>query len=244
LAKLDTELADNLKSKKPRPGSPYHYARPKGGGVAVRANPKPHKVSRPEKSWQYDFGCIARHSKMPAPLEFDDSVNDTNDTGWYYRDIFHSAASGKLIRDCGKAKMTTPTARVSRATAQNVPNGSDFLLTPDTKIWDNNVFWNPLAQSDRLTIRSCGLYLAAASLYYNGISGGNRQLILKVNATDVILRESSAQPNTELKRFSASTIWYFNEDDYLQAYAFANTNNVTCQLAALWILAITPEVIL
>jgi len=244
LAKLDGELADNLKSKKPRKGSPYHYARLKGGGVAVRANPYPHKPSQVERSWQLDFACIARHSKMPAPTEYDDSVNDTDNTGWYYRDEFHSAASGNLIRDCGEPKMTTPTARVNRSSYRALTSGVGLYLIPDTKVWDNNVFWNQLANQSRLTIRSCGLYLVHATALYTGVSGGRRELFLDVNRTAEIVGDRQIAPNTNLIEQSVDTIWYFNPDDYVEVRSVVNANGVTVQLRSFWILAITPEAII
>jgi len=244
LAKLDGELADNLKSKKPRPGSPYHYARTKGGGVAVRANPAPHKQSPAEYAWRLDFACIARYSKRPAPLEFDDAVSDTGDSGWYYRDQFHAAASGTLIRDCGEPKMTTPTARVNRSSYQALTSGVGLYLIPDTKVWDNNVFWNPLSDQSRLTVRACGLYLVHATALYTGVSGGRRELFLDVNRTAEIAGDRALAPNTNLVEQSVDTIWYFNPDDYVEARSVVNANGVTVQLRSLWILAITPEAII
>ena len=242
MAKVTTSL--EIRGKKPRTDAPVHFARTRGGQVAIRSNPRKHKQSAAERSWVLHFACTARYSKYPAPSEFDDLVSDAGDTGWYPRDMLHSAAAGKLIRECNKAKMTTPTARVTRSTYQALTSGVPLYLIADTKVWDNNVFWNMDNDQSRLTVRSCGLYLCHATALYTGISGGRRELFLDVNRTDEIVGDRQVTPNTNLVEQSVDTIWYFNENDYLEARAVANASGVQVQLRSLWILAITPEAIL
>lgn len=241
MAKLFGDVVGKLKAKKPRRGSPYHLAGGRGGSIIVKGNPHGHRSEGPQSAWIFDFTCKAQWSKIPDPRAFEESRAFTQDTGWYYRDMIHSAMSGKLFSS-PEERVTTPTARVTRdAAAQAVGNGVTVTLTPDREEWDNNFFWNPDLNQTRLTVRSKGVYLVGGNANFNGITGGRRELQLWVNNERHINLDAVSCANTQPVALSGFSIWYFDELDYLELRVFQNVAGVTALLRSLWMVAITPE---
>jgi len=202
--------------------------------------PKKHGLSPAQLAWAIKFKCLAQQSKTPDPRAFNDATERTKESGWYYRDMIHAAMSGSLILDGESLKVSTPTARVYRNAAQNMTNGSGAYLTPDLKNWDTNVFWSPTVNPSRLTIRSAGLYLVGAHLYYNAISGGRRDLGIVVNRTTWMVEEFQTAASANAITINASTIWYFNAGDYVEVWSFVNANGVTARIGGFWIMGIDP----
>jgi len=147
---------------------------------------------------------------------------------------------GKLLGNPLK-RVTTPTARVFRNGNEALVSGIAKALTPDGVVWDNNVFWNPIANQSRLTVRSAGVYLIGSQVLFNNITGGRRSAPLFVNGVVIAGNQEVTQANANIVRLTPVTLWAFNEGDYLEAFAFSSVANVNAQLEALWILAITPE---
>lgn len=242
--KLERNLSSALKSKKPKPGGPYHLRGTRGGGLAAQANPTPHKQSKVEKAWSLQFACFANWTKTPDPRAFDYATDASDGTGWYYRDVLHSALSGKLILIKPENRVTTPTARVKRAAAQALTIGVPLALTPDSAEWDNNVFWNPLAQQSRLTIRSPGVYLIGGWCQFSAVTAGRRDAYLRLNGTTVLTGSWTHAASANVLALEPVTIWYFNDNDYLEMVALSSVAGVTALARALWVVAITPETVI
>jgi len=240
VAKITGDPVDMLKGKKPRPGGNHHYKRSKGGTLLVQANPAAHKPSGVESAWISNFSCLARFTKAPWSGDFNNATELQDQTGWYWRDVIHSALSGKLLGNPAK-RVTTPTARVFRTGVETLANGVVKILTPNDLDWDNNVFWDPTANQSRLTVRSPGVYLVGSQVEFNNISGGRRVVQLIVNGTKIIGDQSVTQANANLARLTPCTLWAFNQGDYVQCAAFANVAGCSAELENFWILAITPE---
>jgi len=115
------------------------------------------------------------------------------------------------------------------------------ILTPTDIDWDNNVFWNPIANQSRLTVRSSGVYLVGCQVEFTNITGGRRAVQLILNGSKIIGDQTVTQANANLARLTPSTLWAFNTNDYIEVGAFANVAGVACELENFWILAITPE---
>ncbi len=127
-----------------------------------------------QKAWVENFKTIACWSKQPDPRAFDTATELAKGTNWYYRDVIETALSAKLHRVGKEVRVTTPTAKVGRAAAETLVNGTEKYLTPTFMVWDNNVFWNPTVNPSRLTFRSPGLYLVGTLSSFNAITGGAR----------------------------------------------------------------------
>jgi len=243
MAKVEGDLTNLLSGGKPRRTGGVFYKRDKAGGLIVQNKPRPHKPSPVENAWIQQFSCIANFTKAPWSGDFNNSTDLQDQTGWYWRDVLHSAISGKLLGDPAK-RVTTPTARVFRSGMEALTSGVVKVLTPNDRVWDNNFFWDESANQSRLTVRSSGVYLIGAQVEFTNISGGRRVVQLIVNGSAIVGDQSVTQANANLARLTPVTLWAFNEGDYVEAAAFANVASVQAELEAFWILAITPEGVL
>lgn len=242
MAKVTGDTTNLLKSGKPRPSGGHYYRNDKAGRLLVQQKPQPHKPSGPERAWISNFSCIANFTKAPWSGDFNNATDLQDQSGWYWRDVIHSAISGKLLGDPSK-RVTTPTARVFRTGFESLVNGTVKVLTPNDLDWDNNFFWNPIANQSRLTVRNSGVYLVGCQVEFNNITGGRRAVQLLVNGTKIIGDLTVTQASSNLARLTPVTLWAFNANDYVQAAAFANVASVTAELENFWILAITPEAV-
>jgi len=243
VAKIHGDPVDLLKGKKPRPGGGHHYRRGKDGTLLVQANPKAHKPSGPESAWISNFTCLAHFTKAPWSGDFNNATELQDQTGWYWRDVIHSALSGKLLGDPAK-RVTTPTARVFRTGVESLVSGTVKILTPNDLDWDNNVFWDPTANQSRLTVRSSGVYLVGCQVEFNNITGGRRVAQIIVNGTKIVGDQSVTQANANLARLTPCSLWAFEANDYVEVGAFANANGVTAELENFWLMAMTPETVI
>jgi len=149
--------------------------------------------------------------------------------------------SGKLHGEALEKKVKTPTARVFRNGVQNLTSGVVLTLTPNEKLWDNNVFWDMINNQSRLTVRSSGLYLVAAQLEFSATNGGRRAAQLILNGTDIIGDQTAHSASANLLRLTPLTLWPFNVGDYVEVGAFSSVASAAVELEAFWMLAITPE---
>jgi len=244
LAKVDIDIATGLKAKKPKPGGPFHLAEWRGGIVRVQKNPNKPRLSPVTGRWVCAFSNAARISKVPEPRQFNEASTITADTGWYYRDAITSGIFGKLLTGPRGQRITTPTAQVNRSSFEALTANTLKNLTPNTKVWDNNVFWNPLANSDRLTIRSSGLYIFSASFSYTGGTGGYQYSDIANQDGLVLAFDQRSRTATNGNSISVFGMYYFNANDYIRARGFSTVASTTVQLAWFNICAITPETLI
>jgi len=155
-------------------------SRIRGGGGVERARPSKHPLSPIQRAWAEKFKCIASWAKTPDPRAFNEATDKTKDSGWYYRDMISAALAGNLIREEGVLRVTTPTVRVTRTSAESVVNGVEKYLTPNLKEWDTNVFWNSSVNPSRLTFRAAGLYQVGGRIAWNAINGGIRYVNIRL----------------------------------------------------------------
>lgn len=243
MAIYDGDIQDLLKGGKRRRIGGYFYKTDKYGRVIIQKKPRWHPPSIVEQAWSLDFGCLARHTKAPWSGDFNEATSMSDQSGWYYRDVLHSALTGTLMVAPEK-RVTTPTARVFRVGNESLTNGVVKILTPTDIDWDNNVFWNPTANQSRLTVRSSGVYLVGCQVEFTNISGGRRAAQLILNGTKIIGDQTVTHGSANLARLTPATLWAFNDLDYVEVGAFANVAGVACELENFWILAITPEAVI
>jgi len=187
------------------------------------------------------FSCIAWLSKQPDPYTFNAATNFSKGTGWYYRDAIAAAAAGKLIRFDGAKRVTTPTALVYRAGTTALTSGVFTTLTPDTMRWDNNQFWNPTSNPERITFKSAGLYLIGGYVEFNAVTGGRRYVQISANNTTPLVQQVVTVANANATRLSLSTIYYFAANDFIEIDAQATVAGVTVALPNFWVVGIVPE---
>jgi len=241
LAKTTIEIAGGLKAKKPKPGSKHHFSLWRGDIVSVQKNPRSHPKSKAEAAWICAFSGIARYTKRPTPQDFNEASAAVSDTGWYYRDMIHTAMAGKLLLGCEGLKITTPTVKVKELAAETLTSGVAKALTPDTKVWDNNYFWEPILHPTRLYFRSCGVYAVGARVDYTAVSGSYRTTFLRKNGTETIAVTRVPVPTSQTAHTNVFGLFYFDELDYIECMAQTNQAGVNGTLMEFWAMAITPE---
>jgi len=157
--------------------------------------------------------------------------------------MISAALAGNLIREEGVLRVTTPTVRVTRTSAESVVSGVEKYLTPNLKEWDTNVFWNSSVNPSRLTFRAAGLYQVGGRIAWNAINGGIRYVNIRLNRTTDITKESRAGTNSSSVEANLSTIYYFNAGDYLEFNVFANVGSVTARIMEFWAIGVDPTTI-
>jgi len=194
-----------------------------------------------QRAWVEHFSLSARMSKTPAAQEMDAAVNLAKDTLWYYRDVLQTAMAGKLFRFNSEEPVKTPTVHVSRSAAEALTSGIEKILTPDTKNWDNNVFWSATVNPSRLTAKSAGLYLVGAQVELRPETDGSRLVRLKYNGT-TYGAAVTAKTGTDFPAWMPlMEIHYFHPNEYVQLACLEIGSGQTAQINAFWMLAITPE---
>jgi len=245
VAKINVPVEELIQHGKPRAPKGFYFSHWKGQ-LLLKKRPviNPKKFTDVQRAWVEHFKTFACWSKQPDPRAYNYAHDNAAKTGWYYRDVLERAFSGKLLMTEGEIKITVPTARVKRTSSEALTNNVAKYLTPNASVWDNNVFWNTSVNPSRLTFRTPGLYLVGTEAFFNAVTGGTRGIVLLVNRTDTILQHYELAASATNMVLPGMTLWYFHQNDYLEASAYANANGVTVVLDSLWAVAITPEAII
>jgi hypothetical protein len=224
------------------------------------------KQTENQKAWTDDFTVSAKASKNADPcgyLQAFELAKQPFANGRYYRDILHTAYHGNLVNSTGvhphdrlvfrespagpdaePFKVTTPTVCVYRDAVESLSNGVNKILTPNQLYWDNNNFWDPTSHPTRLTFKAAGLYLVGFECVFSAVSGAQRQTKILFNGSLAQIRDFRHSSNNAALEATASGIWYFNPNEYMEAQVYANAASVTAQIRAFWAVGITPEAIL
>lgn len=237
------------------------------GQITAQAWPKPrgNRGTPNQASWVEDFVQAARDIKLTDPCTHQTAENYSKApcSGYtFYRDYLMTARAGKMVYDDGTLlqnaikprvyrggekgipRVTTPTANVSRTTAQALTQNADTRLNFDNVIWDNNAFFNPSA-NNKLTIRASGLYTFTAWLLFNGVSGGQRRTnIINVQQAAVVAADVLTPNTATAMQTTIHGTYYWNAGEDIAINVFSSSAGTTCQVRGFSIVAITPEAIL
>jgi len=244
VAKKHIPLSETIFTTRPKRKGGMVQSRTRGGQGVLRAPPRPHAPSTPERMSQLKFACLAHWSKVPTAEEFNIATDLAKGSGWYYRDVLHAAMSGVLIRDGDAPRVTTPTVKVHETVAETLTIGVSKVLTPTVRDWDTNVFWSSDVNPTRLRFRTSGMYLVGAQVQFSAVTGNKRRVALQVNAGTIIGENSITTGTATTVTIEAQTVAYFLANDYLECRAQADVAGVTALLNNFWALAITPESII
>jgi len=196
-----------------------------------------------QKLWTDRFAHLARELKSVDPITLSVAQNMSLGTGWYYRDVLETAAYGKLIRYQDEPRVTTPTAKLTRLTNQQL-TGGQFLFIPMTAaLWDNNVFWSATLNPSRLTFKAPGLYLVGATIVLNTANAGTMAAELWHQGATVI--GATRIPKNGLSTYlSVMGIVYVHANEYVELGIFNSANTTQYQVPNFWAVAITPEALI
>jgi len=197
-----------------------------------------------QQAWVDQFTQLAKATKSAPGIEHDNAQLWTSGQGVYWRDIIHSAATGKLILAPGGMRITTPTCYLTRLTNQTANAGTFVALIPTAKLWDNYTFWNPTVNPTRLTFKESALYFLTSTLIFTGASAtGARAGGFRINGTDFKGQNAFAVNNASYKGMTCSLIWFFNQGDYVETWVQSSVNE-TVQMNQYSCTAITPEAVI
>jgi len=124
---------------------------------------------------------------------------------------------------------------------ESLTSGVAKVLTPENKLWDNNVFWMPSPNPTRMTFRSCGVYFVGAEVQYTAVSGQYRTTWFRKNGTDVYGSHRVPAPVSMTCFGHPFALMYFEVGDYIELIGQSNVAGVTAQINAFWAMAMTPE---
>jgi len=215
-------------------GRPYLQKWPKKRGPPTSAK---------QIAWIQRFKCFTKLFNNPDGHTRKRADELVHKSGWYYRDVLYSAASGLHIRMNGEPPITTPTVNVYRATTQTIPAGTSISISPTTKRWDNNTFWDSSINPTRLTVKSAGLYLITACVNFGSSAQATQFARFRINGGTEFAFASSPNLIGQPVDLSLQSVLYMQANDYLEIRVNSTLTNKLVSLNEFSIVGITPEVI-
>jgi len=219
-----------------------------------------------QRAWIEHFVKWSYYSKQPDPCAVADAKTLAPETGYWPRDIIHSAGGGKFIDHDPDGNMTSPMPVLFKNPPSLKYEGPPRVITPVTSVnqtsnfnnspggfqpviptnmeWDNNAFYDPVSAPGRLTIRAKGVYLVAAELI--GYSGGAIDVYLEVmlNGTTTIA-EAHGTGNAFFTAVAAINFTQaFNASDYITLRCANLPVGNHYRLRRFQLTAITPEAVI
>jgi len=189
------------------------------------------------------FTQVAKVTPYVHPIERVNAEPWLANSAWYWRDVIHSAMSGKLIMDEGAVRITTPAASISAAVSASLaanPAWTNIAFT--TKNYDNYTWWNP-ASPGRFTAKEPGLYFTGLWFVSSAAQSGLKQIQIIRNGSVV---EAQSLDHSNFATWwgdSLMTVVYLQKDDYLQVRANRSGTAFTISVWNWFIVAITPEAV-
>jgi len=230
------------KSSKRRARLPFSVSEYKGIPIArARATGFPKPSSPKQRAWVDAFICDQRAIKFADPRSRDIAEQTTKDTGWYPRDLLVVALHGNGMTWDGKPKMTTPTARIYRTTDEALAAGVPEYLACNAKLWDTAAFWNPAADTDRLTMKSSGLYMLTATVWFKAGTAAMCSLGIVHSDGSEIARVVTQAPTSRDLILTCTGLEYFAQDEYARMQVYRDAGSGNCTVRAFQVVAITPE---
>jgi len=220
--------------------------KPHRGMTVVQKWPrKRHKTqSERQQAWVNRFSLLGCIFKTPYAQGLDDAKAWAAGTGWWWRDVFTSAANGNLLQVPGEIKIKTPTCLLKRTTIDALTANILEPISWESEEWDNHNFWTPSPTPSRIYFEAPGLYLFGSECNFeNSATDGSRALSIRLNGTDFISNTRGQDIANQDVILQAIAIYYFHAEDYVEAMVLSTVNSQV-NAARMWAVAITPEQLL
>jgi hypothetical protein len=147
-----------------------------------------------------------------------DKVPVYDGTNWVAQKIVNAQIDAAAA--IAHSKILVPACRVYHSVDQSLATGGNAALTFNSERFDNDAIHDTGTNPTRLTCKTAGKYLIAATLRFAQAGGGTfRQTFFKVNGTTSIatdLRLPSASQDIDV---TISTIWDMAVNDYVELFA-------------------------
>lgn len=213
------------------------YARSKATGKRAPATPA-------QLRWVENFKCDQRAAKFADPHSRLAAEEFSRDTGWYPRDTIVAALNGNILRHESEPPITTPTVSLFRDSDQALTNGVTLKLTPNDKRWDNNAFWNPAVNPERITFNASGLYLLTLRLWLKPGSATVFGAYVQTSDGEVPAQFAAMVAASSDGVVSATGLAYMNAATYAEAFAYVFVAGRSVRVQAFEAVAITPEALI
>jgi len=231
MAKVNIPVVDLVARGKPRSPAGTVLTSWKGKIVIQRRkSPTGKPKSQLQRAWVENFKQLNCMVKWTDPAALNNARDMWTGNNWTYRDALISAFSGKLYGLEGEVKISTPSVQVRRTTTESLTANVQKTLTPNTKDWDNNFFWNPSSNPERLTFRTAGLYIILAQVSFSGGTAGYRYLNAYKNGS---VNKSGYQFNAAAGLGNENTCFfidYFHANEYVVLKAVTPPSGITAQI--------------
>lgn len=122
-------------------------------------------------------------------------------------------------------------ARVYNSADQNVNNVTTTTLGFNSQRWDTDGIHDAATNNSRLTCKTAGKYIIAATVAFNYNATGDRRLVLLLNGTTVIARTQVVTASGYGAALVAVTIYDLDVDDYIEVQVHQNSGT-TLKVAA------------
>lgn len=140
--------------------------------------------------------------------------------------------------------MTTPSFFYRGGTSVGAGSGAYIACKWDTKIWDNNVFFDA-AHPTRITFRSPGLYMIAGQIWWSNSSSGERWSDIGLNGVPGLYdRNNDSNRTGDRLTVDINFMYYFHALDYIELMGASSQSGLTLNGNFIYGVAITPEAIL
>jgi len=119
----------------------------------------------------------------------------------------------------------TEGVRVYNSLGFTIPKNTRTALTFDSEIYDTDGIHSIVSNTGRLTIQTAGKYLFGGCIGWNNISGGIRQVEIRINGTNVIAVSGQISVTADYVSQLVNTIWDCAIGDYAELTVFHTYTN-------------------
>jgi hypothetical protein len=136
--------------------------------------------------------------------------------------VSQTPVPGSLCLEGSILKSRAISARVGSNAGQSVPHAAWTALTFNTEVWDEDEMHSLATTTERLTIRTAGVYLISAQVRFAANTTGTRELQIRLNGTTTLALAdclATAQANG-LVYLNLVTLWKLVVGDYLSAVVY------------------------
>lgn len=106
-------------------------------------------------------------------------------------------------------------ARVYHSANQSIPTGAWTTLIFDSERWDTDAIHDPITNNDRLTCKTAGRYLIAATIMFATNNVGSRGVAIYSSDGFYIAMVNANATQDDPHNFTISTIWDMSVGDYV-----------------------------
>ncbi len=126
------------------------------------------------------------------------------------------------VRDNMLALHNIPTCRVYNNADILIPDNTPTALSFGSERWDTDEIHSIIANTDRLTCKTAGMYGLIGHVTFDSNTTGNRIINIVLNGAQFIASQSALPLSGSPTRLSVPTRWKMEVNDYVQLIVYQN----------------------